>query len=374
MTQRIALIPAYEPDGKLLSLLAQAKEAGFSPVVVNDGSGMAYESIFKQAARFGTVLSYTQSHGKGYALKLGLSYIQENEALPCTVVTLDADGQHTVEDARRVCAAAEEEPDALVLGSRRFDRKTVPLRSRLGNRITLGVYRLATGRKLQDTQTGLRAFSSQHIPYLLERCGERYEYEMNVLLDWARDGKKIREVPIRTVYLDGNRSSHFHTVLDSFRIYREILKFSASSVVCFLVDYGLYSLFLFLTAALPSETALLASNIGARIISSILNYSINRKLVFQSHENPVKSAAQYFLLAAGVLAGNSLVLSLLVQNLGLSRFSAKILTELLFFCLSYAVQHFVIFRRPKKQPDASPGSAQRCEKKVSGLASDTVRS
>jgi putative flippase GtrA len=371
MTHRIALIPAYEPDAKLLTLLAEARNAGFSCLIVNDGSGMAYESIFRDASQFGTVLSYSQNHGKGYALKLGLSYILENEDLPCTIVTMDADGQHTVADAQRVCAAAEAAPDALVLGCRQFDKKQVPLRSRFGNRITLGVYRLATGRKLHDTQTGLRAFDSRHIPYLLQRSGDRYEYEMNVLLDWARDGMDIREVPIKTVYLDGNRSSHFNTVLDSFRIYREILKFSASSFVCFLVDYGLYSLFLYLTAALPSETGLLVSNISARVLSSVLNYSINRKLVFQSKANKVKSAAQYFLLAAGILAGNSLVLSLLVQGLGMSRLLSKILTELLFFGISYTVQHFVIFRTAKKK--AAKERISSGDKAVSSLASGTAR-
>ena len=103
--------------------------------------------------------------------------------------------------------------------------------------------------------------------------GSRYEYEMNVLLECARKGVIIRDVPIETVYINENASSHFHRVRDAFRIYREIFAFAASSFAGFLVDYGLFSLL----SALLGQSMLSVCNVLARIVSASVNYTLNRR-------------------------------------------------------------------------------------------------
>ncbi len=253
-------------------------------------------------------------------------------------MTVDADGQHLLQDVLRICLAAQQEPEALVLGGRSFAEK-VPLRSRLGNGLTRWVFRLSTGVRVYDTQTGLRAFSRALLPELLEIPGRRYEYEMNMLMDFARRGRPIRELPIQTVYLDGNRSSHFRPLQDSARVYGEILKFSAASLVSFLLDYGLFSLLSALGGAVT------VSNLGARLVSGIANYSLNRRLVFESKAGLGRSGLQYVLLAAAILAVNTLALWLLVTLLGWNRYLAKLLVELLLFAVSYVVQKRWIFHR-----------------------------
>lgn len=338
---RIALIPAYEPEPALLELLRQVREAGFSAVVVDDGSGEKYNALFQDAGAFAEVLGYMKNCGKGCALKTGMRYIRAHFSGDDTVVTLDSDGQHSVADALRVCEESRRHPDALVLGSRAL-RENVPLRSRLGNGITRFVYRAVTGVRVHDTQTGLRAFPVSMIPELLEIPGERYEYEMNELLTFARGGRPIREVEISTIYFDQNRGSHFDTARDSLRVYREILKFSASSLVCFLLDYGLYALFSSLTSGLGAS-GVTVSNLCARVVSAGVNYTLNRRLVFRSKAAVWSSALKYFALAAVILAGNTLVLNLLVLRLGWNRYLSKLLTELLFFTLSWSVQHAAVF-------------------------------
>ncbi|MEA5051809.1 MAG: bifunctional glycosyltransferase family 2/GtrA family protein [Oscillospiraceae bacterium] len=352
--RKIALIPAYEPDLLLLRLLESLREASFTCVVVDDGSGPAYADIFASAGACAEVISCAENRGKGSALKTGLQYIKEHYAEEhsgggCVVVTLDADGQHTPADAQRVCDAALGAPDALVLGSREF-KGGVPLRSRFGNIVTRWVYAASTGVRVRDTQTGLRAFSDRLLPMMLAIPGDRYEYEMNVLLACARQAVPIKEVTIETVYYDNNRGSHFSTVRDSCRIYREILRFSAASFVSFLVDYGLYSLLSAATAGLGAR-GLLVSNVGARVVSASVNYALNRRFVFNSREGVARTLGGYALLAAAVLAGNTLVLGLLVQTLGLGRYLAKLLTELLFFALSWAVQRKLIFKNREKQKE-----------------------
>ncbi|MBE6565227.1 MAG: glycosyltransferase family 2 protein [Ruminococcaceae bacterium] len=220
VSSTVILIPAYKPTDALLTLLKTLHGMGFSVVCIDDGSGPAFDRIFEQAAQTADVLRYPLNKGKGGALKLGIRHIAESEAYRSfrAIVTADADGQHTPKDILRV-AETMEKTDGLVLGVRRFTGK-VPLRSRFGNSLTVGVFALASGKRLSDTQTGLRAFSIEKAPLYASIGGERYEYEMNVLFAAVENRIPITEVDIETVYENDNKGSHFHAIRDSFRIYR----------------------------------------------------------------------------------------------------------------------------------------------------------
>ena len=364
----IALIPAFEPDEKLITLIGELSKKGFEIVVVDDGSGEAYKDIFEKAEDNAVVLTHEINKGKGAALKTGMSYIYKYMAYSessrtqdgktgksgkdAVVVTVDADGQHSPEDALRIAEIAGARKDALVLGSREF-KGDVPARSMMGNTITRHVYNIATGVDVRDTQTGLRAFSRKMIPELLAIDGDRYEYEINMLLELAGKGTPIIEEDIETIYIEGNNSSHFNAVKDSFRIYKEIVKFSASSFIGFIVDYLMFALLTFLTGTAGLANGLVISNIGARLVSSIVNYSINRKLVFKSKAKVGASAIQYFLLAGIILIGNTIVLSALTGTLGINSMVAKIITEMIFFFISWTVQKYVIFYKGDRDEQSS---------------------
>ena len=356
----IALIPAYEPEEKIKGLTAELIEKGFDIVVVDDGSGPDHAELFEALSQKATVLTHSENRGKGAALKTGLNYINKYMAYTesvltpagaetisgrdAVIVTVDADGQHLPDDVLRVAEISAQRRDALVLGSRALS-EDIPVRSRFGNTVTRHVYSAATGVRIHDTQTGLRAFHRCLIPRLLRIEGDRYEYEINMLMQLASEGVPIIEERIETVYEDNNSGSHFRTVRDSFRIYKEILKFSASSLVSFAIDYGMYALLLAVTGAAGIANSLVISNIGARLVSGTANYAMNRKLVFKSRTGFARSAVQYFLLAAFILAGNTIVLSTLAGTLGINRFAAKLITEVIFFAISWTVQKYVIFFR-----------------------------
>ena len=356
----IALIPAYEPEEKIKGLTAELIEKGFDIVVVDDGSGPDHAELFEELSQKATVLTHSENRGKGAALKTGLNYINKYMAYTesvltpagaetisgrdAVIVTVDADGQHLPDDVLRVAEISAQRREALVLGSRALS-EDIPVRSRFGNTVTRHVYSAATGVRIHDTQTGLRAFHRCLIPRLLRIEGDRYEYEINMLMQLASEGVPIIEERIETVYEDNNSGSHFRTVRDSFRIYKEILKFSASSLVSFAIDYGMYALLLAVTGAAGIANSLVISNIGARLVSGTANYAMNRKLVFKSRTGFARSAVQYFLLAAFILAGNTIVLSTLAGTLGINRFAAKLITEVIFFAISWTVQKYVIFFR-----------------------------
>ncbi len=337
---RIAVIPAYEPDNLLLLLLNEASQRGLELIVVDDGSGDGYKKIFEEAKMYAHVISYPENHGKGYAMKTAFRFIDRNYRGKYTVVVLDCDGQHKISDAIKLCQMAEEQGGTLFLGARRQNADS-PLRSKLGNGITRNIFRLLTGVNVYDTQTGLRAFSQGLMPEMLEIEGDRYEYEMNMLLDFTNEGIPIEEVPVATIYINKNRGSHFNTLQDSIRIYREILRFSASSLAAFAIDYSLFSA---LVAGFGTEFTIPA-NLIARVFSASANFSINRSLVFNDDERLPKSIGKYILLASGILLMNTVILYFLTQVLLLNPYAGKILTELILFFFSFILQKCFVFKK-----------------------------
>jgi glycosyltransferase involved in cell wall biosynthesis len=223
------VIPAFNPGPALASLCFQLRGMGFVHiVVVDDGS---YPPIFADDLSFVTkvvppritVLHHWDNKGKGVALKTAFDYLSETPSYIQYVVTCDADGQHVASDILRIVQTMKRNPGAIVMGSRSFD-KDVPLRSRIGNWITSRLFQKMTGIWLGDTQCGLRGFPSLLLPMLLKIAGERYEYEINQLKQLCLWADHPILVPIKTIYLDGNKSSHFNPLLDSWRIYRALLR------------------------------------------------------------------------------------------------------------------------------------------------------
>jgi glycosyltransferase involved in cell wall biosynthesis len=214
-------MPVYRPGPHLPELVGGLPDPG-RVVVVDDGSGPDAESWLATVRAFGcTVLRHPVNRGKGAALKTGFRHIVE--AHPgCDVVTADADGQHSPDDVARV--AERTGRGRIVLGVRKFD--LMPPRSRFGNTVTQVLFRAATGRAVSDTQTGLRAYPAGLLDRLCTIAGERFEYEMNVLLDAARTGQPMEEVEVPATYLDGNAASHFGGLSDSTRVYRALLRYT----------------------------------------------------------------------------------------------------------------------------------------------------
>ncbi len=340
MARLVAVIPAYEPDERMIDTVKSVSEHGFDVVLVDDGSGSEYAELFKQASEYARVISYPENHGKGYALKTAFEFILESYGCDCTVVTLDSDGQHRAEDALRCCEESQRLDGELVIGSR-SQSSASPLRSRFGNSVTRKVFKLVTGCNIYDTQSGLRAFSGEYLARLINISGDRYEFEMNVLMELSRDKTPMHEIPIETIYIDGNSGSHFNPIKDSAVIYKEILKFSASSFTGFLVDYAMYSLLV----ALIGTNLIFVANILARVVSASVNFTINKRLVFKSEESLAKSAVKYFALAAVILALNTALLWLLTSVILINVYIAKIFVELILFVFSWLVQRRVVFAR-----------------------------
>ena len=298
------VLPSLDPDEKLIAVIDGLLQYGFTDIIlVNDGSKPENLHYFESAAAHPEVhlLHHEVNRGKGAALKTAFTWFLKNRPDAAGVVTVDGDNQHHPEDTRN-CSLHMLKTGRLVLGVRDFSLPHVPKRSRMGNRITSFVFKAFVGMRISDTQTGLRAIPRKDLEYLNTIKGDRFEYETNMLLAMKQAYIPFDEVKIHTVYIEENKSSHFRAVRDSWRIYKLILahffKYTLSSLLSAVVDEGLFLLFSLLLKNTVTGFLLTAIPMAiARVLSSLLNYFTNKKLVFHSKGHTGRSMFRYFALA-----------------------------------------------------------------------------
>lgn len=342
------VIPSYEPDEKLMGLLRELRETGFENLVlVDDGSGQEYEPFFRRAREeFGArVLSHAVNQGKGRALKTAFNYcLKEFEEAP-GVITADSDGQHSPECILACVDALLAHPDSLILGCRCFEGEDVPARSEFGNKCTRVVMKYLTGLTISDTQTGLRGIPAFFMERLLMVKGERFEFETNMLLETKEWKIPLVEVPIRTIYIDENRTSHFNPVRDSVKIYMIFGKFLFSALSSSVVDLALFSLFCFLMRGMEwgGISYITAATVLARVLSALYNYCLNLKVVFQSRGTVKRTLPRYLLLAVVQMSLSAFLVGRLYPLFGGAEVLVKMPVDVLLFFLSFLIQREFVY-------------------------------
>lgn len=354
------IIPALEPEDVLPEYIMDLQSRTCSRVVViDDGSGEDYRGIFDRISRMDgcTVLRHGRNRGKGRALKTGFEYVRKDVKDGERILALcaDCDGQHLAEDGVRLLKTAEQCAGALVLGVRDFSDQSVPWKSRLGNHISSVLFRLLTGVELQDTQTGFRAFDGSLLERMLSIPGERFEYETEVLIEFAGEGIPIITEKTQTVYVNENEGTHFHPVRDSLQVtgvlLREPARFIMVSILCALLDVGLFRIIAGTgRAASQWDPAgfrrIAAATIAARILSAAVNFMLNKNWVFRFEE--AGRVRRYILLFTGLMAASAGTVYLVSSLFGIRPAAAKIFCDGVLFFLSYRVQKLWVFARRKK--------------------------
>lgn len=345
------IIPSYEPDEKLITLLHALQAVGIRHVVVvDDGSGEAYARFFERAAAVEncTVLYHAVNLGKGRALKTAFNHcLREFRGAP-GCVTADSDGQHTPADILACMQALCGHPDSLILGCRNFDGPEVPARSSFGNKCTRQVFRYLLGLSVSDTQTGLRAIPVSFMGRLMQVRGERFEYETNMLIETKDLNVPIVEVPVETVYIEENKTSHFNPIRDSLRIYLVFGKFLFSSLSSSVLDLLLFHLFCVMLqrgeriwVEIPY---IVAATVGARVISAVYNFLINYRVVFKSRAGIAVTIGKYGLLAVCQMACSAFLVNALYGLVGGAEVAVKMPVDILLFFISFAIQREFVYR------------------------------
>ncbi len=351
----VVLIPAYKPDKKTLTGIVK-KIACYDVskiIIVDDGSGREFHSVFDDIRSIPNtiVLVHPSNKGKGAALRTGFNHVLKFRINCSSVITVDADGQHLPEDVNKIIHAVKERPDALVMGVRGF-KGQIPLRSLLGNKITYLMFRGLVGRKISDTQTGLRGIPCSLLPHIARLTSDRYAYELEMLLSVVQKGVPVKEVTITTVYEDNNSVSSFRPVLDSILIYKllfawwfafrfkQLLRYSLSGIFSTVADFGAYMLLIDLSCGIVTASVL------ARGLSVIIHFSANKYFTFSYKDAPnITEVTKYLVVVLFNLSSSIFLIYLFVSYFFIGEVVAKVLAQMILFLATYALLNGFVFLR-----------------------------
>ena len=348
------ILPSYNPGIEIMSVIQRIIHQGFSDVIIiDDGSKTEISPIFDEAAKIDgcIVLHHEENMGKGAALKTGMTYFLENRPDGLGIITIDDDGQHLPEDVK-LCAQAMAESGDLVLGARDFKKPSVPLKSRIGNRLSAKLFSASVGLDLADCQTGLRAIPKKFLSTFIDVPGNRFEYETNMLITAKKKRFNITEIPINTVYIDGNKNTHFNPVKDTLKIMLQFVKYAQSSLISWAIDLLCFYTLLNLLGGHSLSGAwnvIFLSTAAARVLSSAFNFFFNKNFVFKySGKNIFKTVLKYYILCgvSMVLSGNiTAVLSYAFHANAAALITLfKIAVDTGLFFMNYYVQRKWVFK------------------------------
>lgn len=351
ITDVAIIIPCYNPDKKFINFLNDLTKAGYENIIViNDGSKKDTCHFFNEAVKKYKcdLVSHSVNLGQGRAYKTGFNrYLSDTcrEYLDTIgLIQCDCDGQHHVKDVDRCAALLREHPNKFILGVRDFTDKNIPFRSRFGNKCTSWVFKLFCGMDIKDTQTGLKGIPRFLVPTLMETPGERFEYASSVLIETHRQGVEIVQFPIKTIYINGNETSHFNPIVDSIRIYSVILRYLISSLSSFVLDVILYSLLIRGFRNAFPEYYIIISTYLSRAVLCIYVFVVNKKAVFYNKGKTFPVAVKFFLLCIVQATLSGFAIRSLVDFSGWGEVVCKIVIDTILFLASFQIQSRWVFK------------------------------
>lgn len=352
MKKTLVLIPTLNPNEALIEYVDKLINARFTSIlIIDDGSSLGHQHIFTELDKRNETIIHRHviNLGKGRALKNGFNFFlnMPNFAEFSGIITVDSDGQHAVADVISIRNLLNDKKNTLLLGSRNFNKSNVPIKSKFGNKLTSKMFQLFYGKKLSDTQTGLRALSTDSVINFISLSGERFEYETNMLIEATYKEIAITELEIETIYIDDNSETHFRPIKDSLAIYgvlfRTFLKYMGSSFMSFLLDIILFQL-LVTTLIMGVNEKILFATIGARTVSSLFNYLSNKNIVFQNSNSYSKTLVKYFGLVLVQMVCSALLVTGLYSMFHLNETVLKVFVDSFLFFISFRIQKLIIFK------------------------------
>ncbi|OED29618.1 glycosyltransferase family 2 protein [Methanosphaera sp. WGK6] len=195
MSNVAVLLPAYNEEVAIASMILLSSKYADEVIVIDDGSSDRTSDISKLAGA--TVLRHETNEGKGAALKTGFMYAKDFDI----IVTIDADGQHNPAEIPDVIKPIEDDVADIVNGSRYINGtdKNTPKYRRVGQTVLDTATNIASGVKLTDTQSGFRAFSSDSVKYF-NFDPDGFGIESDMLIEASNNNLRITEVEITVRY------------------------------------------------------------------------------------------------------------------------------------------------------------------------------
>lgn len=236
------------------------------------------------------------------------------------------------------------------IGVRSFNAESAtPFRSKFGNNLTTFMFKTLFGKAVKDTQSGLRAFNFTFAKKLLSLPYNGYEFEMQMLILACNSDVKILQVPISTIYIDNNASSHFNPILDSLSIYAVLFRHIGNSLLTAMIDYVVFVI------SFTLGFSLLTAMVNGRIIAGSFNFVVGKNFVFKSKENVKFEIFGYAILTIILMLISMKSIAIFSAYSGISEILVKPFCEAGIFAISFLVQRFFIFRFRAKILDDTGG-------------------
>ncbi len=363
------IIPFYRPAEKgFLNLITQICDKGYIPVLINDASPDAALAPLGQPDPRMILLHHERHQGRGAAIRTGLAYIrdhllpedhpQESESevsapRDTAYIAVMATSSHfSLDDLECLLETARLPGNArrLTVGVHHPDRKR-SLLSRAWNGSVHLLFHALVHAHVPTDMTGLQVFSADFLPHLLELEGDHADYDLRLLHLFSKKGDGFSEVVLQGEAPPARKNRHI--VLDTARLYQHLLRFTASSLFSFLLEYGLFCLLHYLLRdELPLVGDLIAT-IAARVFGNGVNYVVNCFFVFR--RKPERNSVLQFAGLTGASIGLSALALYLWKLTRLPVPICKILADLCVFVVNYIVQKKLIFR--KKKPSAGENTS-----------------
>lgn len=352
----IVIITVNDPDNRLKDAVGALSGGGVRFVIAESCSEEDASALLSLAAREDVSVTHLpRGTGRGAALKAALSYAGGICSANECVLTLAENASSPASAAKAVAEAWEKQGAGLVLGG--FDDdKRMKLPRRVSTKLRRSIFAFTSGARVRDIESGLRAFSSDMIPELLQLKGDSHDFELAVLFHAQRQRYEFAELEFgpSTGPLPERRKFS-----DSWHVYRTILAFMLSSFGCSIIDYATVmtssTLLPLLSSAIRTDSAtsllpifgltvdtkLIALILG-RFVGSTCNFLFNRKLVFRS--TGWSSMIKYFTVVAGLLAVNYLLIHLITGEGGVPLWLAQPIVQTALYPLNFLLQRKWVFR------------------------------
>ena len=361
----VVIIPAYNPGEVMIEFITKLFCAGFKNIVIiDDGSKEESRGVISDAESFGCrVVRHAVNLGKGRSLKDALNYIALYMSECKYGMVLDCEGNQNIPSINKLARALLKNPDSLVLGCRNYRSKNTKFGKRITNILTKAVMTLLCGVTVADTKTTIRAFSMETAMKFINTGGERYDYEVNVLLESKSKEVKITEVTLGDENFT-NKESHYNPLIDSFNLYKLFLRYLLVAVITYGVDLGLFRLLMAYLKIISPIYYTIIDTVLARIVSSFVGLVIKRKRVFKTKEHTAATAAKYYTAIFGQMIVSALAVWSLQKVWPVDVVVIKLIVDFVLFIIGFIAQREWVFKtREKKREEKVSKDRNHIDKK-----------
>lgn len=326
----VVLIPAYNPEERIINYVKELKEKGYTVIIVNDGSDKKHHVLFESLVDDCKIINCPYSKGKGNAIKKGLSFIKVHN-----------------QDKKGVCILEEDYPIDKIEKLNGLYEQNIFFVHTKGKRFLSKIFSMIYHQEFKNVDSSLLGFSMKYIDQMLEvdeNC-----YEVQALIDCVQ-----REIEVKEIVVQQN-NEYFHLKNKEgnilYVIFLHLFRFISSSIISSVIDVLLAWLLLdVLKIWMTSDFWRIAiASLVARIISTIENYVYNKKIVFKERTESKQTGRRFLVLTVVITVLSTLFVYGASSLNIMSEKLAKPVGDLLLFLLSYNVQMKWVFAGEKEE-------------------------